>query len=196
MELSPRLYHYFVRPKWFTKRYIKNKLNYMLSDYDFKDKVVVDFGCGIGSNSVIFNSKKYIGLDCDKRRIDYAKNMFSDYDFKTLNGTNIDISSKSIDYIIIMAVLHHIKKEDVLQYIKEFKRVLKTGGEIIIIEPCFLQNSPIRNLAMKTVDKGEHIRTERGYIELFDQDIWKVEKKYTFKKCMVYNEIFLSVTAK
>lgn len=195
VELSPRLYHYFVRPKWFTERYIKNKLKNMLSDYDFENKAVVDFGCGIGSNSIIFNSKKYVGLDCDKRRIEYAKKMFSNYAFKTLDGSSIDIASNSIDYITIMAVLHHISSDDILNYIDEFIRILKPKGEVIVIEPCYCESLPIRNLSMMLLDKGEYIRSEKEYLDLFEPSTWGVNKKYSFKKCL-YNEIFFSVSKK
>ncbi|KGO14241.1 hypothetical protein AL714_09455 [Clostridium botulinum] len=193
MELSPKLYHYFVRPKWFTEKYIENRLRFILADYNFTNKSILDFGCGIGSNSIMFNPKDYLGVDYDKKRINYAKKMFYPYKFNSFDGINLPVSSNSIDYIIIIAVLHHINKDDITNYLNEFRRVLKPTGEIIIIEPCFFKDSQLSNFAMKFLDKGRFIRSKEEYVKIFKDDTWQIKSLNRFKKCIVYNEIFFSV---
>ncbi|HCL4437598.1 TPA: class I SAM-dependent methyltransferase [Clostridium botulinum] len=193
LELSPKLYHYFVRPKWFTEKYIENRLRFILADYNFTNKSILDFGCGIGSNSIMFNPKDYLGVDYDKKRINYAKKMFYPYKFNSFDGINLPVSSNSIDYIIIIAVLHHINKDDITNYLNEFRRVLKPTGEIIIIEPCFFKDSQLSNFAMKFLDKGRFIRSKEEYVKIFKDDTWQIKSLNRFKKCIVYNEIFFSV---
>lgn len=83
MELTPKLCHYFVRPKWFSNMFY----NAMFRDcIDFTGKNVLDFGCGIGSSSCLFDSATYLGVDCDNERIKYAKELYPNYSFITIEG--------------------------------------------------------------------------------------------------------------
>lgn len=195
MELSPKIYHWFVRPSWFTKLYNKTKLKTLLSDFDFTDKKVLDFGCGIGSNCTMFSPEKYIGVDHDEKRIKYANYLYNEYNFNTLNDPNFHFLDNSIDYVFIMAVLHHISNCDLVLYLKEFNRILKHEGEILIIEPCLLNRSCLSNSYMQTFDKGKYIRTQDEYINLFHNNGFTSNIREKFKKCF-YNEIFFTATTK
>ncbi|MBU4310929.1 class I SAM-dependent methyltransferase, partial [bacterium] len=73
MRLSPFIYHKIVRPKFAIKKYI---LNVIKEEFDFENKKVLDFGCGTGSNSFIFDSSHYLGVDINKERIAYAQKLF------------------------------------------------------------------------------------------------------------------------
>jgi len=37
------------------------------------NKKTLDYGCGTGNFSIIFNKKKYLGIDIDNESIEYAK---------------------------------------------------------------------------------------------------------------------------
>ncbi|MDK2919280.1 MAG: hypothetical protein PWQ37_2013 [Candidatus Petromonas sp.] len=195
MELSPKLYHWLVRPKWYTTRYMSNTLKSLLSDFDFNNKKVLDFGCGIGSNSLLFNPNCYIGIDCDSRRINYAKRLYTDYEFRHFLGNNFSFFDKSIDYILIMAVLHHISPVEISNYLQEFHRILKPNGKIIVIEPCLFEKSPLNNWWMTTFDKGKYICNEKTYVRMFEENSYKVENTKRFKKCFVYNELFFTASS-
>ncbi len=195
MELSPRLYHWFVRPKWFTKLYMNTKLKTLFRDYDFNDKFVLDFGCGIGSNCSLFNPESYIGVDYDKKRIEYANYLYGKYNFNVLNSPKLSFLDNSIDYIFIMAVLHHISSNNLDLYLKEFNRVLKPNGEILIIEPCYFSKAYLSNNYMRTFDKGKYIRTEDQYLKLFNNCGFETKVLEKFTKCF-YNEIFFTASNK
>ena len=191
MELSPRLYNWFVRPSWFSSLFINNTLK---SEFDFNNKKVLDFGCGIGSSSPIFDPDNYLGIDCDPRRIHYAKNLYSDHNFAVINSHNIPLSRNSIDYILVISVLHHIPREDLLLYLVEFKRVLKPDGKILINEPCFFANYTFSNLCMKLFDRGKYIQSEDEYLELFRNYNYKVKIYDRYNQLYFYNKLFLSAT--
>ncbi|ERJ13433.1 class I SAM-dependent methyltransferase [Haloplasma contractile] len=190
MELSPRLYHLFVRPKWITNYYNHKIFNNFLKEFDFTNKQVVDLGCGVGTICSYFNPKQYIGLDCDKRRIDYAKTLNPDYTFKTVVDEQVEVPDFSIDYVLIFAVLHHIPKNVISNYLNEFKRILKKSGKLIVIEPCLYDGASIKNTIMKTFDKGEYIRSQDEYMNLLTSQQFKIEQTKRFSKCL-YNELFI-----
>ncbi|GAE00678.1 hypothetical protein CBO05C_0368 [Clostridium botulinum B str. Osaka05] len=189
MELSPKLYHYFVRPRWFSNKFY----DLIFGDYvDFKNKKVLDFGCGIGSSSYLFEPSNYFGVDCDDKRIKYAKELYPKYNFMTTKNKLLPLSTNSVDYIIILSVLHHIPTEQLTNNLKEFKRVLKSNGSIIIAEPCFFPKEHIPNWFMSNFDKGRYIRTEDHYLEIFRKANYKTKVIKKYNQLLFYNKIMIS----
>ncbi|WP_062199716.1 class I SAM-dependent methyltransferase [Massilibacterium senegalense] len=122
MQLSLRLYYSFVRPKWFTNMYIQRKSKQHL---DFTDKKVLDLGAGTGVHCSLCSSDYYIGIDPDEQRINVAKKVYTPYQFETFAGNKLPADDNSFDFILILAVLHHIPSERVRDYVREFKRKRK-----------------------------------------------------------------------
>lgn len=116
---------------------------------------MLDFGCGTGSSSSIFNPDNYLVIDCDSRRVYYARNLYSDYYFTVVHDHNIPIPKSSIDFILVISVLHHILTKELPLYLKEFHRALKLNGKILAIEPCFFENCGRSNLYMKLFYRGK-----------------------------------------
>lgn len=190
MELSPRLYHRFIRPKFFTKLYINNLLQ---DSFDFRSRDILDFGCGIGSSSTIFDPNHYLGIDPDSKRVAYAKSLHPTYRFDVFDGEKLSLNEGALDYIIMVAVLHHISSESILNYLRQFKNALKPSGRILVIEPCLTNGSCLSNSLMKFFDKGPYIRDQQGYIDLFESNNFKPIIIKNFRK-FFYNELFLSAT--
>lgn len=193
MELSPYLYQLFVRPSWFTKRYIHDVIR---NHFDFNGKTVLDFGAGTGSNCGLFTPDRYLGLDTDCKRVGYAKRLNPGYRFFHLSGSRLPVTPASLDYILVVAVLHHVSLPQIRTYLLEFRRVLKPSGKIIVMEPCFVNNVPLRNWFMACFDRGKHIRHEKGYIDIFEDQHYEVEVLRRFNKCFLYNELFLMARPK
>lgn len=193
MELSPRLYSTFVRPSWFIKNYIDDVIS---SRFDLKDKVVLDFGCGIGSCSHMFKPEKYIGIDCDNDRINYAKKLHPKYDFHVVLDAKLPIEQNLVDHILIFSALHHISTDEVNKYIKEFYRILKPNGKIFAVEPCLFERSKFRNYVMTTFDRGRYIRNTQEYLNLFSKNSFSTEIVKKYKQIIFYNKLFFIATVK
>ena len=189
MQLSPRIYHSLVRPKWFTKVYIQNKIQ---QHFDFAGKKVLDFGAGTGANCTLCCPDHYFGIDPDSRRINFARRLYAPYRFETFSGNSLPAEDNSFDFVLIIAVLHHIPPELIREYVKEFKRILKPGGKIIAIEPCFFEKSPFINLFMKFNDKGDYIQKEEDYLNYFSAENFRCNVLKRFKKCFLYNELYFT----
>lgn len=187
MELSPIFYHRLIRPNWFLKRYIYCELKDV---FDFQNKKVIDFGCGVGSSSSFFPSSSYLGLDCDYRRVEYARKVNPGYNFAGLTANKLPVPDASADYILIISVLHHIPSMDVHEYLKEFRRVLTDRGKIVVIEPCLFKTSYLSNYYMSCFDKGKYIRSENEYLEMFINLNYQTQVMRRFSQLFFYKKLF------
>lgn len=187
MPLHPRLYHWFVRPRWITKKYIHDHIN---NHFHLDNKHVLDFGSGTGANCCIFKPEQYLGIEPDMKRVDLAQRLYPNHRFMQFDKQNIPISDQSIDYIIVIAVLHHLHDDQIKDYLLEFERILKPEGKIIVMEPYLCKRAIFNNRFMKWYDDGEYIRNEEGYMNLFQAGRFECQILKKFTKCFLYNEIF------
>lgn len=192
-EISPFLYQWMIRPNWITKKYIHNRLKMRFS---FDNHTVLDFGSGTGANCTLFHPEKYIGIDPSKSRVSYSRKKYKNYLFHILEENTLPLEDNSMDYIVIIAVLHHIPSEQIIDYLNEFKRILKPNSPIIVIEPCLHDKKPISSFFMKQLDKGKYIRDENGYLELFSNQDFECQVLERFRKCFLYHELFFSAHLK
>lgn len=101
--------------------------------YIRKDDVVLDVGCGYGEfiNNIVCGKKLAVDLNRSVK-----KYLNKDIKFFLESSTKMsNIRDKSIDKIFVSNFFEHLKKEDIVKTIKEFKRVLKSRGEVLILQP-------------------------------------------------------------
>ena len=161
-------------------------------NFSLKDKKVLDFGCGTGTNARIFEPKDYTGVDIDLDRIELAQELNPKYNFEQIKDEKIDLPDESQDYIFICGVLHHISDEVINKYIKEFKRILKHKGSLLIFEPADFPEWKISSKLMILLDDGEYIRKEKEYFDLFKD--FKVKEHNKFRIIYFYRTLFFSAT--
>jgi ubiquinone/menaquinone biosynthesis C-methylase UbiE len=113
---------------------------------------VVDFGCGIGRDAFQFfealgSSGKYIGIDVTRDAIVWCQNnittkypnfIFHHFDAfsevynplgaKTSIDMRLPIEDATVDRIVLASVFTHLLEDEVLHYLREFRRVLKPDG--------------------------------------------------------------------
>lgn len=189
VSFPPQMYHWFVRPKWFTKKYIHDRI---AVHFHFRDKAVLDFGAGTGANCGMFAPARYIGVEPDSNRVRYARRLYPDHTFEVFDMNRLPVADEAVDYVLIVAVLHHIPSEWIVRYLEEFRRVLKKGGRLIVIEPYLCPKHPICNRFMKWYDNGNFIRPEKGYLSLFADHGYDCSVISRFRKCLLYNELFFT----
>lgn len=192
MYLSPIIYNKLVRPKFAVEKYIKRVI---FGKFMFNESRVLDFGCGTGSSCSMFSPHNYLGVDIDKKRIDFAKKLHHDYEFKVFDGNIIPAEDGEFDFICIFATIHHMQDEVFKSYIKELKRVLSPLGRIVVIEPVLSNKNKFNNWFMKSFDEGKYIRNESEYLSLFENN-FLVAVEMRFRKFIFYNELFFSAKKK
>ncbi len=142
--LSPRFYTYFhtifKKPETFTK--VLETKKYIFAITNSKDKVVLDFGCGMGFDCIIFSllgAKKVIGLDDNEEYILTFKKLI---EFLKLDVENIEpvfsqnglvhFKDKSINTIIMQEVASHVSGDVFNTILNDIHRVLQTEGCIFM----------------------------------------------------------------
>ncbi|MNC44532.1 hypothetical protein D3C75_934430 [compost metagenome] len=101
-----------------------------------------------------------------------------------------------MDFVFIIAVLHHISNEQITGYLNEFSRVMKPEGTMIVIEPYLCPQHKLNNWFMKQYDNGEYIRSEDEYLQLFKRQQYEYQVIKRFRKGLLYNEIFFTAALK
>ncbi len=105
----------------------------------FKDKIVIDAGCGGGKFTAAIaklGAKKVIGIDIGEKGLNFAKDQAKKVNYGRKitytkgNLLNIPVDDNNVDMVWSNGVIHHT-----LNYkkcIQEFSRVTKSGGELFL----------------------------------------------------------------
>lgn len=122
-------------------------------------KLVLDIGCGIGhwgrTILPLLNTKaKMIGIDREDEWIKKATKIARQFQiekrcqYQVGNVMKLDFPDSTFDLVTCQTLLIHLK--DPLSAIKEFRRVLKPNGCLLVVEP----NNMIRSLVRSNVHYG------------------------------------------
>ncbi|MBU0743792.1 MAG: class I SAM-dependent methyltransferase [Gammaproteobacteria bacterium] len=111
------------------------ELEVSLNGLNIKDKKLLDIGCGYGRDVNIFRKMGAIaeGVDGSSEMIKAARSMYGDY-FRVIALNDLaKISDQYYDLIYCRNLLVHVPSEEVDDFFKNVKRILKTKGRFIII---------------------------------------------------------------
>lgn len=119
---------------------------YIQDKFEFKEirklsslpsgKIVLEIGCGNGIGARLINEyfspSKIYAIDLDKRMVDLAKrhNLYGSINFELGDASRLRFEDGQFDAVFDFGVIHHIANWE--DCIKELKRVLKVGGELIV----------------------------------------------------------------
>lgn len=186
--------HIFDKFRSFVHNNFKDEKSIIKKYFD-KDKITLDFGCGAGQFSILFNPKTYYGVDTDARYIRFCK---SNYRVKFLlinNSPPYSFKDKSFEQILISAVIHHIDDKSLLIILKELKRILKADGRIMIIDHFTRKNQ--KNILCKlliSLDRGKYFRDLNNIMRLCPK-YFKIKKREIFKND-IYKDYVLILSKK
>jgi glycosyltransferase involved in cell wall biosynthesis/SAM-dependent methyltransferase len=152
---------------------------------------VLEIGCGIGRDAIpllqiLGPVGRYWGVDIIKDSIDWcqanigARNpefQFLHYDVKdqlhnpggSMRTTSIrlPIADASVDRIFLWSVFTHMFQRDIVHYLREFRRVLKTNGRVyatwFVVNDAVLESARKTNLTPFDL-RFEHVASPGCYI--------------------------------
>ncbi len=118
-----------------TRQNIWQETRFLFDNYLIPGDKVLDLGCGNARYYPLFKEKsvEYIGVDSSKDLIEISKDMYPEADFRVEDALNLSFSDNYFNDIYSIAVLHHIPSKELrLKFLNESKRVLKSGGLLIL----------------------------------------------------------------
>lgn len=98
------------------------------------DMPILDAGCGFGRDTALFTERglQSTGIDMSEGLLKRAAELYPQLTFKKMDVRDLDFADNSFVGIWCHATLLHLKDEDVLAALKEFKRVLAPGGILFV----------------------------------------------------------------
>ena len=124
-----------------------------------KNKIVLDYGCGIGSVTqkiAKLNPSKLFGIDISEvsinKAIENAKNLNLQIDYSVDNCEKTKFRAETFDLVFGSGILHHLNLK---KSVEEINRVLKNNGEMVFLEP--LGTNPIINFYRKLTPKSRSV---------------------------------------
>jgi SAM-dependent methyltransferase len=95
---------------------------------------VCDLGCGPGQIGRYLHDRRVevFGLDLSPAMVKMARRLNPNMEFKTGNMLSLDIADGALGGIAAFYSIIHIEREDVVRALGEMKRVLKSGGRLLI----------------------------------------------------------------
>ncbi|MEK6937392.1 MAG: class I SAM-dependent methyltransferase [Nanoarchaeota archaeon] len=137
-------------------------------------ETIADFGCGRGV--LTFPLAKAVGPNGKVVALDNSNEVLKELKRKTkgdniqtkvLSSLQLPLEDNILDAIVTLASLHHIKDKEFM--FKEFSRVLKKGGRLVVGDVAF--NTPVQRYFDNVVDK--HCST--GHKHKFLDEKWAQE---------------------
>lgn len=124
-----------------------------------KNKKILDVGCNTGKHTILFckGENEVSGVDL----INVVKKEYGNFKFVLANAARLPFENESFDLIVNFDVLEHIEED--ADFLKEALRVLKSGGEILMMTPNRLRLSHrLRELTGKKITYPLYIGTWPG----------------------------------
>ena len=135
-----------------------------------KDSLVLDAGCGNGKNMNYLKDKcEIIGIDSCKNFVTLCKER--QLNVLESNILNLPFEDSTFDYIISIAVIHHLKTEsERYKAIDEMLRVLKPNGKILVTVWAYESDKFSENKKFKIGDNIVKFNNNNRYYYIFNKE--------------------------
>ena len=123
---------------------IKFYLKHTSIDEMFKDKIVLDIGCGAGGKTIFYASKgvkKIVGVEILGKYKDEAEglakkfNMDDKFEFVCADASKTPFDDETFDTIIMNDAMEHVDEPE--KVLEECYRILKTNGRLYLNFPPY-----------------------------------------------------------
>jgi cyclopropane fatty-acyl-phospholipid synthase-like methyltransferase len=133
---------------------------------------VLDFGCGVGYHSLEFKDANYLGIEPLTSCVQKAHKMYSSANSRFILGDHRslqEIPDSSFDLVIAIGVLHHVNDSIATAFIKESRRILRSGGRLATFDPVIHKNQSLTSKFIVKRDRGQWVRQDSAYLSLVEE---------------------------
>jgi SAM-dependent methyltransferase len=142
--------------------YVQNFLHYDLLSYldkeEFKNKTLLDFGCGSGASTMIltrmFPDTKIMGVELEERLLGVARARADFYGYNNLellaspDPNDLPAEASDLDFVVLSGVYEHLLPEERKRLLPRIWEALKSGGIL------FLNQTPHRGFPIELHTTG------------------------------------------
>ncbi len=107
-------------------------VKHFFQQYVKDDDVVLDLPSGYAEFINSIKCKKKYAIDINP---DSAKMVSKDVKFYLASSTALPLKAKSVDKVFISNFFEHLTRDDISATIEELRRVLKPGGQVLVLQP-------------------------------------------------------------
>ena len=161
----------------------------IIKKYITKNNVkVLDVGCGPAEILDILPKIQYYGFDINPVYINSAKKKYENrgkFFCKKFTIKDTKYLPK-FDHILLLGVLHHLSDKEINKLIPNIKKVLKKKGNIITLDNIFINNQNFIAKFLIQMDKGENVRSKKGYLSILKNHFKKINSKIYHQKFIPY----------
>ena len=140
--------------------------------------IILDVGCGTGSNELLMHSrvKRVIGIDCIAGALERCQKRIEAEKIENVelihgDATHIPAPDHTVDKVLCISVFQYLNDTEVRTALKEFIRVLKSDGMLILhvknrssLYLSTLCAAKKLKMLLSKRTKSEHIRPYRWYM--------------------------------
>lgn len=163
----------------------------------FSNMKILDIGCGTARIlDFLPHTVDYHGFDLSQEYINQA---ISNYAIRgvfkcELVEESTFRSGQDFDLILAVGVLHHLDDISSFNLFQLANSVLKVGGRLVTLDPCFddSQNPISRFLVSR--DRGQNVRTGDQYSELSSKVFKKINGSVKHRKWIPYTHWIMECT--
>ncbi len=161
---------------------------------DFKDKIVLDGGCGVGSVSemIVNLASQIVGVELSNSINLIAKNLANHKNFLPIQASieNLPLRDKSFDIVFSHGVVHHTSNPR--KSMSELWRVVKPGGKLIVW--VYPDNDFMRRRSLLTYFlSDESTDNKKGFSELLSKWLHFSAQDYDTGRSIIARDLCCSL---
>lgn len=151
---------------------------------------ILDLGSGTGILSPLFSNANYVGIDLDKKLVEFSKRNYP-YIFRKMDAQKLDFPNNSFNAVLIAGVVHHLSNKKTEKVFNGLKKTLKRNGKVLLIEAI----PPIDRFnffgkILRKMDEGHDIREFNDYSQMFKKH-FRIKTAYKKRGGLVDYAVFV-----
>ena len=157
---------------------------------------ILDIGCGPAEILDCLPNVEYYGFDISSQYIKSARSKFLDrgtFFCKIFDDTDLAVLPK-VDMVLAIGLLHHLEDEEAIRLVELVSKVLKPGGRLLTIDPCFTPNQNFIARFLINNDRGQNVRNKEEYASLVNEKFGPFDAEVKHQSWIPYTNCFMECT--
>jgi len=176
-----------------------NKTFTKISNFISKEDYLLDFACGPGTlTGQYLNLKKNpVCVDISEKQINYATKTYKGKaTYMTLNEFDFNDYHDTFDTITCLGLFEFISKEEGINLLNNFYKILKPNGKLYLTTPNFKTSMRLLEFFLNRLGSLDYSKeyksryTKKTFKELIKKSTFKIENIEKYMTPMIFMSIF------